>query len=105
MKTIVYPINYIEDLESLTKDDLQAVGIEEMGITYVQPADTCSSSDEVQHLTITSQCGCAVGKCDKGFYFNISIPEGEHWSVDDGELLTALVNDFKQRLYQQTKSE
>ena len=100
METLVIPANYIEDLEKKTVDEkCDVIGIEEMSITYIQPADTCSNSDEVQHLTITTQMGEAVGDGEEGFYFNISIPEGEHWSVDDGDSLKALVEDFKKRLY------
>jgi hypothetical protein len=35
----------------------------------------------------------------RGFYFDITIPEGEHWSVDNGDSLKALIEDFKSRLY------
>jgi hypothetical protein len=78
-----------------------------MSITYTQPADTCSSSDDTQSITITTQCGesCGIEEADnqEGFYFNISIPEGQHWSVEDGDSLKALIDDFKKRLYQENK--
>ena len=105
MKTKVLPINYLEDLDKLIMDEKGAsvVGIERMSITYTQPADTCSSSDEVQTITITTQCGeaCGIEEAEKqeGFYFDITIPEG-HWSVDNGDSLKALIDDFKKRLYQ-----
>lgn len=105
METKVLPINYTDDLEKVMREkNCFAVGIEEMSITYIQPADTCSSSDEIQTLTITTQCGesCGIKEAEKqeGCYFNITIPEGQHWSVDDGDSLKALIDDFKQRLYQ-----
>ena len=104
MDTLVIPANYTEDLEKKAMDEkCNVVGIEEMSITYIQSADVCSNSDEVQHLTITTQMGEAVGDGMEGFYFNISIPEGKHWSVDEGSSLTDLVEDFKQRLYMTTK--
>lgn len=104
MKTKILPVNYTEDLEKIMQDEkCEAVGIDQMSITYIQPADTCSSSDEVQTITITTQCGVACGaeeaKKQEGFYFDITIPEG-HWSVEDGESLKALIDDFKKRLYQ-----
>lgn len=105
MKTKVTPVNYIEDLEKIMQEEkVNAVGVEQMSITYIQPADTCSSSDEIQTLTITTQCGesCGIKEAEKqeGCYFNITIPEGQHWSVDDGDSLKALIDDFKKRLYQ-----
>jgi len=104
MDTLVIPANFTEDLEKKAMDEhCNVVGIEEMSITYTQPADTCSDSEEIQHLTITTQMGNAVGDGEEGFYFNITIPEGEHWSVDEGDSLMALVEDFKQRLYMTTK--
>ena len=100
METLVIPANYIEDLEKKTVDEkCDVIGIEEMSVTYTQPADTCSSQDEVQHFTITTQMGEAVGDGEEGFYFNITIPEGEHWSVDEGNSLMTLIEDFKRRLY------
>ena len=103
MDTMVIPANFTEDLEKKAMDErCGVVGIEEMSITYTQPADICSSSDEIQHLTITTQMGEAVGDREEEFYFNITIPEGEHWSVDDGDSLMALVEDFKKRLYMET---
>lgn len=106
MKTKVSPVNYIEDLEKIMSEEkCNAVGIDSMSITYTQPADTCSSSDEIQTITITTQYGdaCGIEEAEKkeGFYFDITIPEGQHWSVDDGESLKALIDDFKKRLYQE----
>lgn len=106
MKTKVTPVNYIDDLEKISIDEkVSAIGIERMSITYTQPADTCSSSDEVQSITITTQMpeSCQIIDAEKqeGFYFDITIPEGQHWSVDDGDSLKALIEDFKKRLYQE----
>jgi hypothetical protein len=106
MKTKVTPVNYTEDLEKISREEnVLAVGIEKMSITYIQPADTCSSSDEVQSITITTQMpeSCQIIDAEKqqGFYFDITIPNGEHWSVDDGDSLKALIEDFKKRLYQE----
>ena len=105
MKIKATPVNYIEDLEKINRNEnVSAVGIEKMSITYIQPADTCSDSEEIQSITITTQCGdcCGIEEAEKkeGCYFNISIPEG-HWSVDDGDSLKALIEDFKKRLYQE----
>lgn len=103
MDTIVIPANFTEDLEKKAIDEkCDVVGIEEMSITYTQLADTCSSSEEAQRLTITTQMAESVGDGEEGFYFNISIPDGEHWSVDEGNSLMALIEDFKKRLYMVT---
>lgn len=99
MKVKIYPANFTDDLEKLQDSEHSAVGIEQMSIVYTQPPDTCSGVDEVQHLTITTQCGESVSVGEEGFYFDISIPEGEHWSVESGEELSGLIEDFKKRLY------
>ena len=104
MKTKVTPVNSTADLESMMLDEeCNVIGIEEMSITYIQPADTCSSSDEIQTITITTQCGASCGieeaENQKGCYFDITIPQGQHWSVDDGDSLKVLIDDFKKRLY------
>lgn len=104
MKTKVLPVNFIDDLEKMIQEEgiREAVGIEQMSITYTQPSDTCSSSDDVQTITITTQssCCCGIAETEKqeGFYFDITIPEG-HWSVEDGDSLKTLIDDFKKRLY------
>ena len=105
MKIKITPVNYIEDLEKIMQEEkCEAVGIDRISITYIQPADTCSSSDEVQTITITTQygelCGIEEAEKEEGCYFNITIPEGQHWSVEDGNSLKALIDDFKKRLYQ-----
>jgi len=101
----VVPYNFLDDLE---KED--AIGIDSMSITYVQPADTCSSSDEIQTITLTTQYGCCITKQEheegsEQFYFNVEIPEGQHWSVNSGEELAMLVNDFKERIYKRKQNE
>lgn len=106
MKTKVLPVNYTEDLEKISREEkVDAIGIEQMSITYTKPADTCSDSDDIQSITITTQMpeSCQIIDAEKkqGFYFNITIPEGEHWSVDDGDSLKALIEDFKERLYRE----
>jgi len=101
----IVPYNYLDDLEKE-----EAVGIESMSITYIQPADTCSDRDEEQVLKIELQSGVSYDKetfeqGKEGFYFDISLPEGGHWSVDSGEQLAALIDDFKERLYKKTLTE
>ena len=101
----IVPYNYLDDLERE-----EAVGIESMSITYIQPADTCSDRDEEQVLKIELQSGVSYDKemfeqGKEGFYFDISLPEGGHWSVDSGEQLAALIDDFKERVYKKTLTE
>lgn len=97
MKKIV-PYNFTDHLE---EDD--AVGIDEMSITYIQPADTNSSSEGIQAITLTSKLSCSLGRDFKeendGFYIDVTIPEGQHWSVNSGDELKALVDDFEKRIY------
>lgn len=107
MKIKFTPVNYIDDLEKIMQEEeCEAIGIEQMSITYIQPADTCGSSDDIQTITITTQCGesCGIEEAEKkeGYYFDITIPEGQHWSVSDGNSLKALIDDFKKRLYMTT---
>lgn len=104
MKTKITPVNYTEDLDKIIREEkCNAIGIEKMSITYIQPADTCSDSDDIQTITITTQCAeaCGIEEAEKqeGCYFNITISEGTQWSVDDGDSLKVLIDDFKKRLY------
>ncbi len=105
MKTKVIPINYTDELERASMEDKNSnyVGIEEMSITYIQPADTNSSSDEVQLLTITLRTAASAYfdsvEKQEGYYFDVSIPDSGYWSVEEGEELKALVDDFKSRMY------
>lgn len=106
METKIVPINFIDDLEELSKGDgykNSYVGIDEISVTYIQPADTNSSSDEIQTIKLTSKTACATGIEEvikkQGFYINIEIPEGEHWSIDNIESLKAIIEDFEKRLY------
>lgn len=95
----VFPYNFIESLEKLSTENTCGVGIDSMSITYIQPADTCSDPDEVQEITISTQCGEAADADNDSFYYNISIPEGQHWSVSDGDELKQLIEDFSKRLH------
>ena len=105
MKTKVIPINYTDELERASTEDKNNnyVGIEEMSITYIQPADTNSPSGEIQLLTITSRTAASADidsiEKQEGYYFDVSIPDGGHWSVEEGEELKSLVDDFKNRMY------
>lgn len=107
--TKIVPYNYGLDEEMVENPDISLVGIEEMSITYMQEPDTNSTRDEYQHLTITSKTAMGVTKEDaeKGdaFYFDITIPDTEHWSVCDGEDLKVLIDDFKKRLYMETSNK
>lgn len=103
MNTLIVPANFPDNLEKqATEEKCSVVGIDEMSITYIQPADTNSSADEVQTITLTTRCGCCFDDTEEGFYFDITIPEGQHWSVDGGDSLKALVDDFKKRIYMTT---
>lgn len=99
----IVPYNYGLDEEMRNNPEVSLVGIEEISVTYVQEPDTCSSSDEYQHLTVTTQMACGISKEEaekkEGFYFDITIPEGEHWSISNGEELKAIIDDFKRRIY------
>lgn len=76
------------------------IGIESMSVTYIQAADTNSSSDEVQTLTIETQMPCSPTLEDalneKSFYFNIKT---DKWSVNSSDELSILLDDFKKRIY------
>ena len=104
----IVPYTYGLEEEMLEKKHTM-IGIEEMSITYFQEADTCSSSDEYQTITLTTRNGCSPTKEDaekqECFYFDITIPEGQHWSVCEGDDLKALVDDFKKRIYLNTKKK
>ena len=97
----VLPINDTDDLEKKiieTREDY--IGIEEMSITYIQPVDANGKSEEMQTLKITSNCACNIGLNDnENFYYDIEIPDGQHWSVYNGDSLKGLIDDFKKRLY------
>jgi hypothetical protein len=99
----VVPYTYGLDEEMREHPEINLVGIEEISITYMQEPDTNSTSDEYQHITITTRQACAPSKEDaekeESYYFDISIPEGEHWSVNDGNELKTLVDDFISRIY------
>lgn len=107
MKTKIVPYYFDDDIEEEMRDSgFNVVGIESMSITYTQQADTCSPQEDVQTITITTQTGISPGKEDaekkEAFYFDITIPDGQHWSVEEGDELKALIEDFKQRIYMTT---
>ena len=107
MKTKIVPYYFDDDIEEEIRDSgFNVVGIESMSITYTQQADTCSPVEDVQTLTITTQTGISPGKEEaekkEAFYFDITIPAGQHWSVEEGDELKALIEDFKQRIYMTT---
>lgn len=99
----VVPYNYGLEEEMKKNPSVNLVGIEEISITYMQEPDTNSSSDEYQHITITTRTACGITKeeadREEGFYFDVTIPEGEHWSVSDGDELKTLIDDFINRIY------
>lgn len=72
----------------------KVVGISEFSITYRQPADTNSTRDEVQYLTVSAS-NTYMG--DEGFYYDISTRDG-HWSIEGPEDIADIINDFKERL-------
>lgn len=97
----IYPCTYFGSGvdESGVGDGDNKIGIEEMSITYTQQPDTCSEDSNYQRLKITTQFSCGFShKEPSGYYFNISIPEDRYWSIEDGEDLAILVEDFKKRL-------
>ena len=104
MKNEVEIVPYTYGLEEeMFEKHHTMIGIEEMSITYFQEADTNSSSDETQTITLTTRTACSPTKKEaekqECFYFDITIPEGQHWSVCEGDDLKALVDDFKRRIY------
>ena len=76
------------------------IGIESISITYTQAADTNSSSDEIQTLTIETQTACSPTLEDalneQSYYFNIKTNK---WSISNSDELSVLLDDFKKRLY------
>ena len=76
------------------------IGIESMSVTYIQAADTNSSSDEVQTLTIETQMPCSPTLEDalneQSYYFNIKT---DKWSISNSDELSMLLDDFKKRIY------
>lgn len=94
-------VNY-DDEEDLLNND--AVSIDEMSITYMQPADTNSCGEETQYLKITTRTAVCITKeevdaGDKRYYYDIELPEGGHWSIDSSNAITELIKDFETRLY------
>lgn len=77
----------------------EVIGIDSMSITYVKENDCLSSSDLDQHITITARIDIPFDEDNPvdSWFYDISIPEGEHWSVESEEELAMLLRDFKQR--------
>lgn len=109
MTTEIVSYNYGLEDEMIKNPKVNLVGIDEMSITYMQEPDTNSESDEYQYLTVTSRQACAISKEDaekeEGFYFDITIPEGQHWSVENGDDIKAVIDDFKKRIYMTNKKQ
>ena len=81
------------------------VGIEEMSITYIQSADTNDDRVNYQRIkisTVSVPC-CEEDGEEPPYYFNFEILPFDdetpgHWSVEHGEELLTLFNDFFERL-------
>ena len=78
----------------------EIIGVESMSVTYIQAADTNSSNDELQTLTIETQTACSPTLEDalneQSYYFNIKT---DKWSISDSNELSVLLDDFKKRVY------
>lgn len=78
----------------------EIIGVESMSVTYIQVADTNSSLDELQTLTIETQTACSPTLKDalneQSYYFNIKT---DKWSICDSNELSVLLDDFKKRIY------
>lgn len=110
MKTTILPINDLDDLAKVAaKEQCNTVGIEEMSVTYIQQADTCSDPDDVQLLKLTTRCGVSPGMSDLKkkhcFYYNLEIPEGKYFSIDSAADLEVIIKDFESRVYMVTEAE
>jgi hypothetical protein len=77
------------------KDDTEFIGIDNMQITYTQPADTNSNKDEVQFLTISTSDTIGTDDEDMNYFFRIKT---DRWSIDGEKDLEMLIKDFKKRL-------
>ena len=93
MKIVSKPLAY-----SANEDQ---VGISKFMIEYEQAPDTNSDKDKYQHLRIETDYACIT---DNPFYFNLSIPDGEHWSIDGVDDIKIILEDFKNRLYESKNS-
>lgn len=92
---------------SLIPDNGDCIGIEKFSITYVQPADTNSKSEEDQFLKIDAIATVDSVKEYKQageplYYYNISTRK---WSVESAEEIALLLEDFKKRLSIETNGK
>lgn len=80
------------------------VGIEKMSITYIQEDDTNHGGrDDVQTLTIETEdaiCNRDEAENEQGYYLVIKT---DRWAIDEPSELTALVEDFKSKLYKNVR--
>ena len=84
METIIKNTPFVEGTD---------IGINEVSVTYVQAPDT--NSDEYQYLKISTS---SVVGTDYPFYYDLSLPEEGHWSIDSIEDLKLLLEDFEKRV-------
>lgn len=92
-KTMKITTGYIPDRCKETN----VVSISSFSVTYSQQADTNSSSDECQFITVEAQNN---GEGDDGWYYNIKTDT--HWSVDSPEQIADIVRDFTERMIHNT---
>lgn len=64
------------------------IAVDDVQITYVQKGDCTESDDDVQSITLSARNN-GVGR-----FVNIKT---ENWSIEDGEELLKLINDFTKR--------
>ena len=64
------------------------IAVDDVQITYVQKGDCTESDDDVQSITLSARNN-GVGR-----FVNIKT---ENWSIEDGEELLKIVNDFIKR--------
>lgn len=84
MNTIIKNTPFVEGTD---------IGINEVSVTYVQAPDT--NSDEYQYLKISTS---SVPTTDYPFYYDLSLPEEGHWSINSIEDLKLLLEDFEKRV-------
>ena len=72
------------------------VAVDDISITYIQNNDTTEDQDEVQTITISTRNNGA------GRFLHIKT---EGWSIEDGEEMNRLLNDFCDRAALHKESE
>lgn len=77
-------IGAFEDMDFNGKD-AESVYIDEVSVTYCQPADCTENQDEVQTLTVSSR--------NNGIARFINL-KTENWSVSNVKELEEVINDF-----------